>query len=83
MKLTNLLNRRGFDFFVNKIFYNEKILTYSIISIDNFKNINDTFEHDVGDIVIKELANTIQIISREKDICARFGGKNLLFFYLM
>jgi diguanylate cyclase (GGDEF)-like protein/PAS domain S-box-containing protein len=80
--LTNLLNRRGFDFFVNKLFYNEKILTYSIISIDidNFKKINDTYGHDVGDIVIKELANTIQNISREKDVCARFGGEEFVVF---
>ncbi len=77
--LTNLFNRRHF----NKIFYdevdksleNEKPFSLIIFDIDHFKNINDTYGHDVGDIVLKELAQLISDNVRTSDMVFRIGGE--------
>ena len=45
-----------------------------IIDIDNFKQINDTYGHAVGDQVIKELANQLQNKTRYSDYVGRIGG---------
>jgi len=49
-----------------------------ILDIDKFKNINDTYGHDVGDIIIKDLSSNIASTIRESDIFARFGGEEFV-----
>ncbi len=49
-----------------------------IIDIDLFKTINDTYGHDVGDIVLKELAELIQQLVRSQDLFARWGGEEFI-----
>ena len=51
-----------------------------ILDIDKFKNINDTYGHDVGDVIIKHLANEIGQNVRDSDIFARFGGEEFVIF---
>ncbi len=46
--------------------------------IDNFKSINDTLGHQVGDDVLKSVAETIKISVRDGDIAARWGGEELV-----
>jgi len=48
--------------------------SYILIDIDNFKYINDAYGYQIGDMVIKELANIIKSITRDQDILARIGG---------
>lgn len=48
------------------------------IDIDFFKNVNDTNGHDVGDVVLKETAKSIQRVLRRGDTCARMGGEEFL-----
>jgi diguanylate cyclase (GGDEF)-like protein len=77
--LTNLYNRRYFNDISEKIIAltkrKKEPLSLIMIDIDNFKNVNDTYGHNVGDEVIKLLANRLMDLSRESDISARFGGE--------
>ncbi|WP_443146909.1 GGDEF domain-containing protein [Paenibacillus sp. 23TSA30-6] len=49
-----------------------------IIDIDHFKNINDTYEHPVGDVVLSKMAQLLQSMSRDVDIFARYGGEEFV-----
>jgi diguanylate cyclase (GGDEF)-like protein len=46
-----------------------------MIDIDKFKNINDKYGHDIGDIAIKEVAKILHNNLRACDLVARFGGE--------
>ncbi|WP_193176575.1 GGDEF domain-containing protein [Oricola nitratireducens] len=77
--LTGLQNRRYFDDalaqYMDEFSRIERPLGIMIVDIDHFKSINDTHGHDVGDEVIKGLANTIIEYTRYHDIAARIGGE--------
>jgi len=80
--LTNLYNRRYFHE-VSKDIINvsrREGKQSSLISmdIDKFKNINDTYGHDIGDKVIKALADILKQKTRKSDIAARFGGEEFI-----
>lgn len=47
-----------------------------LIDIDNFKTLNDTFGHDVGDTFLREFAKILKASVRKGDIPARYGGDN-------
>lgn len=49
-------------------------LVVMFIDLDNFKIINDTVSHSIGDLVLIELANRLRSIARKDDIIARIGG---------
>jgi len=53
-------------------------VSLAMFDIDKFKNINDTYGHDVGDEVIKDLVNQITLHTRQTDIFARFGGEEFV-----
>ncbi len=76
--LTGLYNRHAlFDLGI-KLFENTKRgnieITVSIIDIDSFKKINDTYGHYIGDLVIKNIAKILQSNFRASDFIARYGG---------
>lgn len=73
--LTKILNRNGFLKRLSEI--NNKY-TLAIIDIDKFKSINDTYGHDVGDYVLKNLATLISNKIRTTDIFARWGGEEFV-----
>jgi diguanylate cyclase (GGDEF)-like protein len=46
-----------------------------LFDVDHFKHVNDTYGHDVGDLVLKEIARRCQQALREVDLLARYGGE--------
>jgi len=80
--LTGLFNRRRFlDVLIKEIDRMRRYESpFSIImfDIDHFKHVNDTYGHDVGDFVLKELSNIIQDRLRSADTFARWGGEEFL-----
>ena len=72
--LTGLYNRR----ILPKI---REIGTVIMCDIDNFKTINDTFGHDVGDEAIKAVSHTILDNIRVGDVACRFGGDEFLIVF--
>jgi len=77
--LTNIYNRRYFfDVAQNNITLskrNKTPLTLLMIDIDYFKNVNDTYGHQAGDIVLISLTKKLKNSIRESDILARVGGE--------
>ncbi|MFC1523271.1 diguanylate cyclase [Thermodesulfobacteriota bacterium] len=77
--LTGLYNRRFFFDSGRKIYADAKrtktTATIALVDIDFFKKINDTYGHDAGDVILKNLSQTLQNRFRETDIVARFGGE--------
>ncbi|HLQ23378.1 MAG TPA: diguanylate cyclase [Gemmatimonadales bacterium] len=53
-------------------------LTAMMIDVDNFKQINDSFGHLVGDKVLKQLANVLKREQRSVDVLARYGGEEFV-----
>jgi diguanylate cyclase (GGDEF)-like protein len=53
----------------------ESPLAIAMLDVDKFKTINDTYGHLVGDQVLKEIASTLNTLSREYDLAGRFGGE--------
>ena len=48
------------------------------IDVDHFKLLNDRYGHQVGDVVLKSIANAIQYSVRDEDVPVRFGGEEFL-----
>ena len=53
-------------------------LAVVMIDIDHFKKVNDTFGHDVGDVVLKMVASTMSAAMRSYDFLARWGGEEFI-----
>jgi len=52
-----------------------KHLSYLMTDIDHFKNFNDTWGHQVGDMVLREVAKIVRDSVRDTDVAARYGGE--------
>ncbi len=76
--LTKLPNRVNFQKrareITSKSDINQKSVAVLFIDLDNFKNINDSYGHDIGDKVIKIIASRIKNCIRGNDFLARLGG---------
>ncbi|WP_296248182.1 putative bifunctional diguanylate cyclase/phosphodiesterase [Pseudomonas sp. UBA4194] len=77
--LTSLVNRRGFnELFAQRLAVQQRdqgMLAVMFLDIDHFKRINDSLGHDVGDALLKAIAQIIKgATRRDDDVVARFGG---------
>ncbi|MBR9727749.1 GGDEF domain-containing protein [Shewanella intestini] len=74
--LTNVLNRRAFDDdFDSMIAHQQLPCSLIMIDIDHFKNFNDTFGHQLGDLVLKTVAKRVQEACRDGAKLYRIGGE--------
>ncbi len=77
--LTGAFNRRYFfdsgEAIVLKAIRENKNVAVAMFDIDKFKNINDTYGHDIGDIAIKEVVSILNQNLRHSDLMARVGGE--------
>ncbi|WP_340679390.1 diguanylate cyclase [Paraglaciecola sp.] len=80
--LTNTLNRHGLQQHIQGAFErhrrSQEPFSIVLIDYDHFKEINDTYGHDVGDIVLLTGADLIKMGIREQDKLARWGGEEFL-----
>jgi len=80
--LTGLLNKRAMlEVAEQKIASAKrfgKSLSVLVTDIDHFKKVNDTYGHDVGDVVIKGLGEILRRLKRNTDAVARFGGEEFV-----
>ena len=83
--LTGAYNRRYFDMRINdemnRCIRYGTIFSLSIIDLDHFKEVNDTYGHQAGDSVLKELIILIKDNIRDTDIVARYGGEEFVIIY--
>ena len=77
--LTGLLNRRRFERALSDLLKDFHTRNYPssliILDIDNFKKINDTYGHPIGDQILKEIALILKTFLRGNNIPARVGGE--------
>ncbi|MGM7720829.1 diguanylate cyclase domain-containing protein [Metabacillus sp. Hm71] len=78
--LTQLYSRKYFTSFIENSMKMDRQGTFVLIDIDNFKMINDTFGHQIGDDILVQVANIIKSNIRENDIGARWGGEELAIY---
>jgi diguanylate cyclase len=84
-ELTGLKTRRQImeelRFHLNNPYSNTSVLCVAMIDIDNFKNINDTHGHLVGDDVLKTVGYLINSTIRGFDVVGRYGGEEFLVIF--
>ena len=80
--LTGLYNRRYMEEMLSKALANarrkESNLGIIMLDIDYFKNFNDTYGHEMGDLILKKIGEFLKEKFREGDILCRFGGEEFL-----
>lgn len=80
--LTKIFNRKFFaERFIQEFSYalrHSKVYSLAIIDIDYFKKVNDTYGHQAGDYVLRQLADVIGALIRNEDIFARYGGEEFV-----
>lgn len=79
--LTGLYNRRHFEVNIEREFLRTKRypadLSLAMIDIDYFKKVNDTYGHQFGDYVLKEISGILLASFRKTDMIYRYGGEEL------
>jgi len=78
--LTQVANRRAFDQYLlqewNNVGSGRSSLSLILCDIDYFKNFNDTYGHQAGDVCLQQVAHAIErAVKRSTDLVARYGGE--------
>lgn len=82
--LTLLANRSEFlkriDDYLSRPRMHRKAISLIMMDLDNFKHINDSYGHLIGDKVLKNIAQTLTETVRDSDLVARYGGEEFCVF---
>lgn len=85
-RLTGINNRLKLDSILDKEVTRSRryknMFGISIMDIDNFKNVNDTYGHQVGDNILQEVAKVLKQCIRDTDYVGRWGGEEFLLICL-
>jgi diguanylate cyclase (GGDEF)-like protein len=80
--LTELFNHRYFQGFLDRELSRARRYTRPLslimIDLDHFKNINDSYGHQAGDMVLKKVASAVKAQARDVDLVARYGGEEFM-----
>jgi len=83
--MTGLFNRFYFEHQINYLYEKfkrtQKPFSAMLIDIDNFKKINDTYGHHIGDEVLKKVAHILKEESRRTDLVFRYGGEEFIILF--
>jgi len=81
-ELTGVANRTLFYELAEKLLFDAKrnhyLLGLMFIDVNQFKNINDTYGHEIGDILLTKVAEVLKNSTRNNDVVARYGGDEFL-----
>ncbi len=80
--LTGLANRRGLNARLSEEIARatryDETFSLLVLDLDHFKRVNDTYGHDMGDRVLREVARVLQEECREPDMAGRWGGEEFI-----
>jgi len=76
--LTGVCRKKYFDLKLDELLKAKVNFTLVVVDIDDFKAINDTYGHTVGDVVLKEFSSLLKKSIRQNDLIARWGGEEFL-----
>ena len=76
--LTSIYNRRYYD---EHFQGTDDIQAMAVIDVDDFKYINDNYGHDVGDIVLQSIAQSVLSCVRKTDVVIRYGGDEFVIIF--
>jgi len=76
--LTGITNRRTMDAMLAEWLDNKLPHALILLDLDHFKSVNDTYGHAVGDKVLQFLAQNMQAVARDGDVCCRYGGEEFV-----
>jgi diguanylate cyclase (GGDEF)-like protein len=76
--LTGLRNRRAFDAKIHKLNMAGKTYGAIMIDIDKFKNFNDNYGHDFGDLVLSKIAGIVKLTESKTIKTYRYGGEEMI-----
>lgn len=78
--LTRLSTRRYYQLKINDFFQKNKVASLFMLDVDDFKHVNDGFGHEVGDLVLKCLGDTLQDVAGSQYYTCRLGGDEFSMF---
>lgn len=78
--MTGVFNRTYLDNLMSNHFLEKNIFSVIVIDLNNLKEFNDQYGHDVGDLAIKHTANQLITFKKEDDIVIRRGGDEFIMF---
>ncbi|MBK5288779.1 MAG: diguanylate cyclase [Acidimicrobiia bacterium] len=79
--LTGLLNRTAFSEQLDAACRNDERVILAFADLNGFKDVNDTFGHQVGDAVLVEVGARLRDLARTRDLVGRFGGDEFVVLF--